>query len=158
MKFKDWIIQAAIGIGAGAAAMYLFDPTRGRARRHKLLDRSGRACRRSGRLLEGIGKHLANRISGIAAGTGAALRNTAISDEQLVGRVRAKLGRLCSHAHAIEVSAQRGRVTLRGPVLASEARRLVHALKRLPGIVKLENQLELFETSAGVPELRNRVV
>jgi osmotically-inducible protein OsmY len=106
--------------------------------------------------VEGIGKHLANRVSGIAAETGAALRHEVIPDEQLVGRVRAKLGRLSSHPHAIEVSARQGCVVLRGPVLAGEASHLLHVLDKLPGVVKLENQLELFESSAGVPELQGR--
>jgi CBS domain-containing protein len=156
IRYKSGVLTAA-GIGVGAALMYMFDPARGRARRSKLFDHAGRACRRSGKIVEGIGKQLANRLSGIAAETGAALRHEMIPDEQLVGRVRAKVGRLSSHPHAIQVSAQNGRVTLRGPVLAGEARHLLHALEKLPGVVELENQLELFETSAGVPELQNGV-
>lgn len=156
MTYRSGVLTAA-GIGMGAALMYWFDPARGRARRRNLLDRAGGACRRSGKLVKGIGKHLANRVSGIAAESSAALHHEVIPDEQLVGRVREKLGRLSSHPHAIEVSALQGRVILRGPVLAGEARHLLHALEKLPGVVKLENQLELFESSAGVPELQNGV-
>ena len=153
MKYCGPALLTAGGIGLGAAAMYLLDPSRGRGRRRKLLDRAHSAYARSGEKVAQIGQDVANRASGLAAEAKSAWCHEPVSDEKLLGRVRAKLGRVTKHPHAIEVTAHEGRVTLRGPILAKEADSVLHAVKRIPGVARVESHLEKHENTAGVPGL-----
>ena len=59
------------------------------------------------------------------------LEDALAGDDVLVERVRAQLGRLVSHPHAIDVEAVNGRVTLRGPILQAEVNRLLRASGRV---------------------------
>jgi osmotically-inducible protein OsmY len=73
-----------------------------------------------------------------------------VTDEKLAARVRARLGRFTSHAHAVKVSAQDGCVTLSGPVLQSELDNVLWAVKKVPGLRDLRCELqprESFETA-----------
>jgi hypothetical protein len=45
-------------------------------------------------------------------------------------------------------------VTLQGPILATEVHGLLHALAKVPGVAKVENQLEKHETPASLPLLQ----
>jgi hypothetical protein len=67
-----------------------------------------------------------------AIGTLGAVRQRVIAhdvpDEILAERVRAALGRVVSHPGSIEVQANAGTVTLRGPILEREVGRALRAL------------------------------
>jgi hypothetical protein len=145
---------AVASMAAGASLMYLFDPARGKSRRRRLVERAQSTAHHAGKFMEGIKRNIINRTRGIAAETKFALQNEPVSDEKLVSRIRAKLGHLTSHPHAIEVSVQSGRVTLRGPILTTEVHGLLRALAKIPGVTNVENQLEMHETPAGVPLLQ----
>ncbi len=54
-----------MGTAIGAAAEYFFDPHRGKARRHQLVDRIGGLSRRTGRRLEREGRYRAGQVRGI---------------------------------------------------------------------------------------------
>jgi hypothetical protein len=77
-----------------------------------------------------------------------------VADEVLVGRVRSKIGRVVSHPSAIEVTADQGRITLRGPVLAREVEDLLAAVSSVQGVADVENRLEAHEQVSGVPGLQ----
>jgi uncharacterized membrane protein len=77
-----------------------------------------------------------------------------VDDEVLVARVRAKLGRLVSHPHAVGALASEGIVRLRGPILTKEAGRLVHAVRRIRGVRDVVDQLECHDTAEHVPSLQ----
>jgi hypothetical protein len=134
------------GVAVGAAAMYLGDPDRGRARRARTRDRLLHAQHSA---QQGIGRavrDLEHRASGLRAELGATVwGEQQVSDEKLVARVRAQLGRLVSHPHAIIVEAQDGRVRLRGPVLSSEVIPLVRRVRATRGVHEVDNQLDVRE-------------
>lgn len=134
--------------------MYLFDPARGKSRRRRLVEQAQSTAHHASKFMEGIERHVIKRAWGIAAETKSALQNRPVPDEKLVSRIRAKLGHLTSHPHAIEVSVESGRVTVRGPILATEVHGLLRALAKVPGASNVENQLEMHETPAGVPLLQ----
>jgi uncharacterized membrane protein len=82
------------------------------------------------------------------------VRHEPVEDDVLTERVRAKLGRLVSHSHAVEVSAANGVVTLKGPILKREAGGLVRAIARVPGVCDVVDQLESHEQAGNVPSLQ----
>jgi gas vesicle protein len=116
MNGRDVVIGAAIG----ATVMFLGDPNGGRRRRALMRDNLVRATRKTRDGLDATARDLTNRASGITAAARGRWADDHVDDGRLIARVRAKLGRVCSHPHAVDVDAQDGTVTLRGPVLASE--------------------------------------
>jgi hypothetical protein len=114
-----------VGIALGAMAIALLDPVHGQRRRAMLRGRfPGRADRR------------------------------ATPDDRLVRRVRATLGRFTTHPKSIHVAATRGRVTLRGAVLAGERADLVAAVRCVDGVDAVDDRLTTYLDSIGVPELQ----
>ena len=77
-----------------------------------------------------------------------------LTDEVLIDRVRSKIGRVVSHAGAVEVAATDGRVTLSGPVLVSEADKLMRGVRLVRGVKDVENQLEVHEQAGDIPALQ----
>jgi uncharacterized membrane protein len=95
-----------------------------------------------------------HRTYGTAATLRSHLSRHPVGDEVLVERVRAKLGRLVSHPHAVGVMASEGVVRLRGPILTKEAKRLIHAVRRIDGVRDVIDQLERHERAGHVPSLQ----
>ena len=156
MKYCGPALLAAGGIGVGAAAMYLLDPARGRGRRQKLLGRAESAYTHSGQLVGRIGEDVANRVSGLVAEAKSAWRHEPVSDEKLLDRVRARLGHVTRHPHAIEVKTHTGRVILSGPILAKEVDRVLHAVKKIPGVVRVESHLEKHVSDASFAKSQSK--
>src|SRR5262249_31799674 len=138
-------VTLAIGLAVGARLMYLLDPDRGRRRRARLRDKIKHRAHKAGDALEVAAADLAHRATGRAAETRARFRREDVSDPVLVGRVRAKLGRVVSHPRAIAVAADQGRVTLSGPILAGEVDDLLSAVAAVRGVREVENRLEMHE-------------
>jgi hypothetical protein len=90
----------------------------------------------------------------VVAEARARITDRVVPDDILVARVRATLGHYCSHPRALDVTAQDGRVTLRGPILAHEADRLVSAVRRVRGVKDVAAELELHDRPNGVPALQ----
>ena len=126
----SWI--ASVGVGAGC--MYLMDPDRGRARRALLHDKAASAYREVRTSVEKAQADLANRAHGLLAQAKSAVQHEPVEEDQLIARVRAKLGRLVSHPHAIEVIARDGEITLSGTVLENEAQHLVSGVGSIHGV------------------------
>jgi hypothetical protein len=114
------------GVGLGAALAYIFDPDRGARRRALVRDKAIR---------------------------GATLTSDAV-DATLVERVRARVGRVCSHPRAIEVDARDGDVTLRGPIMFDEVDDVMSTAAAVPGVCSVVNALEPYESADGVPSLQ----
>jgi uncharacterized membrane protein len=144
-------VAGAMGIGAGA--MYLLDPDRGPRRRALVRDRTAHALRRARSFAEKSRRDLGYRARGLLAELGAIFRHEVVTDDLLVQRVRARMGRAVSHPHAVEVSAADGRVTLRGPVLTGDVRELLSSVTRVPGVVAVDDQLEVHTQDDAVPAL-----
>ena len=149
---------AGVGVGTlvlGAAAMYLLDPERGKARRARVMDQATAVCKRTGRSARQFGQDLRNRTTGAAheARSWASLRGEAVSAEQLLQRVRSEMGHVVSHAGAIQVMTDNhGRVTLHGRVLASESDRLLATVKGVTGVNEVINLLSVKETEQQMTE------
>jgi len=84
-------------------------------------------------------------------------RNEPVDDEALVGRVRAALGRVVSHPHAVEVSASGGHVTLAGPILAHETRALLSCVRSVPGVRGVHDELEVHDNAEHISSLQGGV-
>jgi osmotically-inducible protein OsmY len=143
------------GLGLGAGLMYFLDPERGGRRRAFVRDKAAHATRVGVAALGAAGMDLSNRASGLMAQARGALRSGPVDDGVLVERVRAKLGRLVSHPHAVDVKAIDGCVHLRGPVLQAEVPRLVRAVARVPGVRDVINALDAHPNADGVPALQS---
>lgn len=150
MNSRDFLV----GAGVGAALAYMLDPGGGGRRRALARDKVVRATRKTRDGLDATARDLANRTRGIAAATRGRLGADDVDDGILVERVRAKIGRVCSHPHALDVDARAGDVTLRGPILASEVNRLLAVAGGVRGVKSVANELEPHESADGVPSLQ----
>jgi hypothetical protein len=65
--------------------------------------------------------------------------------------VRAAIQGVCSHPSAIDTSEDGATVTLRGAILRREVDRLLRAVLDVPGVRELENRLEIYDSTEGVP-------
>ena len=149
-------VLMSIGIGVGVGLMYFMDPERGRRRRALVRDRIMHTTHASSDALGAMGRDLAHRAAGMAARARSVLRHGPVDDGVLVERVRAKLGRVVSHPHAIGVDATGGRVRLRGPVLQSELRRLMRAVWTVRGVRDVVNALDARRNAGNIPALQGQ--
>jgi hypothetical protein len=146
---RRWTLVSA---GLGAGLMYLLDPDRGRRRRALLRDKLGHLAHEARRGL-GLATHdLANRSRGVVAETRHRITGGRAPDEVLEERVRARIGHVVSHPHAIRVRASRGRIELTGVILAHELASCIEAVEGVPGVRGLELSLEAHE-SPDIPAL-----
>ena len=142
------------GVALGAGLTYLGDPDRGSRRRSFVRDKVVHGIRRFGDVTDKGIRDMRNRTRGVAAEAWCAVKPERVSDDILVDRVRAKIGRTVSHPSAIEVTAKAGRITLSGPVLESEADDLIDAAYSVRGVLDVESRVEMHRTSENVPGLQ----
>jgi hypothetical protein len=143
----------------GAAAMYLLDPDRGRRRRAIARDKARSTMHQGTQFLAAARSDAQARMQGLRAmarriGTG---RQAPPDDRVLEARVRARLGRVVAHPHAVHVTAEGGHVRLSGPILKSEHAPLVVAVRLVRGVRSVDDRdLVLHESSQGVPSLQGQ--
>ena len=143
------------GAGFGAALMYLFDPDRGSRRRALLRDKFAAAANKVPDAVSATARDLRNRAKGFAAEARSKVSSgKPPSDQQLEARVRSKLGRVVSHPHAIQATANQGQVTLSGPILAHEVSDLLSCIKAVDGVTEVINQLEEHKQAGDIPALQ----
>ena len=143
------------GAAFGAAAMYMLDPDRGRRRRAVARDRTARLVAEAGETLCEASRDLANRASGARARARHWMHGDAqIDDLRLIERVRARLGRVVTHPHAIQVGARDARVTLSGPILAHEVAPLLAVVRAVPGVRDVDEHLVVHAQPGSVPSLQ----
>jgi uncharacterized membrane protein len=148
-------LVGAAGLGAGL--MYFLDPVLGRRRRGLVRDRVITAMARADGLISKTGRDLAHRAAGFAAEASAVVRGRErVSDEVLAQRVRAKIGRYCSHASSLGVSVRRGQVILDGPILAAEVEDVLRAAAAVPGVGNVENRLTVHQRAGNVSGLQGQ--
>lgn len=151
-SFPTLLAAAALG----AAAMYLLDPDKGRRRRAIGRDKLRSAIGRARRFVDGSARDASARLRGARA-LAHRPRQPLPDDLQLIERVRARMGRVVSHPHAIQVGAQGGRVTVSGHVLASEVGPLLDAVRAVWGVDDVEEHLVVHERADHVPSLQGGV-
>jgi osmotically-inducible protein OsmY len=131
--------------------MYLFDPKLGRRRRALARDRIVSSLKGATGV---VGRDARHRLHGTPTRTHSLIRSNDVSDEVLVARVRAGVGRATSHSGAIYVSCSRGIVTLQGAVLKHEHPRVMRAARSAAGIDEVHDELAAYKRSNGIPELQ----
>ncbi len=136
------LFKTLISAGIGAGAMFLFDPDRGRRRRSLAIDKVDSLKHSGSDMLEKATHDLRNRAAGMMARSSAALRIEKVGDELLTARVRAEMGHVTSHPHAIHVTSRDGVVSLSGPVLTEEIPRLLARIRGVRGVRQIRNELE----------------
>jgi uncharacterized membrane protein len=141
------------GLGAGAALMYMTDPDRGRRRRALVRDKAARTVHTTRRAVDKTGRDISNRARGLAAVARTLWGDKYVEDDVIVARVRAKIGRVISHPHAVSVRSERGRLILEGPVLDREYRALLSAAESAAEGMEIDNRLER-HAEADLPALQ----
>lgn len=128
-------LSMAAGAALGAAAMYLFDPNRGKVRRAKLVDQTTHTLKKATHEAAGKAEDLVNRAKGFAARAGAAVVPAGEADDHVIGsRVRSLMGHITHRAHSVESDVKDGIVTLRGILPEAEHRRLVDEVSHISGV------------------------
>jgi osmotically-inducible protein OsmY len=145
---------ALVGVGVGAALMYFFDPDRGKRRRALVRDKVESAGNKAQDYAEKMGRDVRNRAYGVVAETKSILKGEGVTDDVLVDRVRAKLGRYPVHTGAIDVQANDGTVTLTGPILADELPTVLRATKFVRGVKNVDNKLAVYTEGSSEPSLQ----
>jgi len=95
-----------------------------------------------------------NRAHGLLAQAKSAVQHEPVEEDQLIARVRSKLGRLVSHPHAIDVIARDGAITLSGAVLEDEAHELVSGVGSIRGVSSVCDHLLRHRDAASIPTLQ----
>ena len=142
------------GAGIGAGMIYLLDPDCGARRRARLRDTVVHMATLTKRAVDTTSRDALHRTYATAASLRRLVGRDVVDDDVVVERVRAKLGRLVSHPHAVTVAATNGSVTLSGPILKHEVPRLIHAIRRVRGVCDVMDQLDPHEEVANVPALQ----
>lgn len=139
----------------GAVAMYMLDPDKGKRRRALIGDKAYSVVSDTRRALGAASRDAAHRIEGLRARARRLITDAPVPDDlQLIERVRARMGRLVSHPHAIQVGANNGRVTLSGPVLAHEVARLLDAIRSVWGVSTIEDRLVVYDSAESISSLQ----
>jgi uncharacterized membrane protein len=128
------------GLIAGATLMYFLDPRRGRARRKRLIDLVTHVARVERQLVIRGARDAGHRARGVIERL---KPPRAVDEYKLRARIRSELGRVVSHARAIEVVVDRGgQVGLRGPILERESLPALRAVRRIPGVTGIDDHLD----------------
>lgn len=146
-------ILGAFGIGAGL--MYFLDPVRGARRRALARDQIVHSLHALDRIAEKGARDLTCRARGLVAEGRSFFHDDEVPDEVLKARVRSRLGHLVGHPHAIDVTVHRGRVELRGAILANDFDGLVSTLAVVPGTRGVESRLDVYDAPDAVAALQN---
>jgi hypothetical protein len=134
--------RAVCGGVSGAILTYLFDPDRGRHRRAELRDKTVKHVRHVHRRATHLVGDALNRALGTFSEWRARVNPVSVADEVLLERVRAELGHVVRQPRGIEVTVEEGIVRLRGRVLPDEKQAVVAALRHVPGIWALVDDVD----------------
>ena len=134
--------------------MYFLDPNLGRRRRARTRDKVVHAARVVNEGAKVTARDTVHRVQGAWAEARKMFEQEEVTDDVLIGRVRAELGRVVSHPHAIEVAASGGHVTLIGPILSHEVRPLLRAIRRVAGVRGVSDQLTVYSEPGNVSSLQ----
>ena len=136
------VLNLAIGLGVGAIASYFLDQNQRRRRRAIVRDKGVHYWLGTQGMLRTAVRDVEHRVQGVVVGVPRAMESAEVSDDILVERVRSRLGRVCSHPHALGVLAHDGVVTLEGPILEDEVETLLGAVRQVKGCKDVVDALE----------------
>jgi len=146
------MLRLLLASAAGAAVAYFLDPEQGRRRRNVTSDRLAATVRRGSRNLGRTGRYAAAEVYGLSqkARHLTPQEKLAPNDATLSQRVESEVFRNPEIPKGrINVNAEQGVVVLRGEVDRPEQIRSIEAaVRRVPGVVDVENLLHLPDTPA----------
>jgi osmotically-inducible protein OsmY len=135
--------------------MYMLDPKAGRNRRALVRDTARSYWKDTGKAIGQTVRDTQSRARGVIAEAGQRLSGGDVpADAVLESRVRAQIGHVISHARAIGITAHQGRVTLSGPVSASEEGKLLATVEAVPGVTEVVHQLEVHQDTTSISGLQ----
>jgi len=70
-------------------------------------------------------------------------------DDRIADQVKVEVRLLTTHPDQIAVSARDGRVELKGPILRGEVDHLIKAVRAIPGVERLDDDLEMRDVGEG---------
>jgi uncharacterized membrane protein len=143
-----------IGGTLGALAMYFLDPGQGRRRRARAQDQVRHAAKVVNEAGKVTARDTAHRAQGVIANAKKLFQSDDVTDRTLVDRVRAALGRVVSHPHAVEVFVDRGHVDISGPILSEEVRPLLRCVRHVPGVRGVSDHLTVYPDAEGISSLQ----
>jgi osmotically-inducible protein OsmY len=148
-------VVALAGAGIGAGIMYFADPREGTRRRARLREMTVHAVHTLNDVAGMTSRDVQHRVSGLAArALSHVIEEEPPSDDVVVARVRARLGRLVSHPGTIEVTANNGTVTVSGPIFEAEVEQLLEGVGAVAGVKAIENRLEAHRDAGHVSALQ----
>lgn len=140
MKAYRFLLSFLMGVGAGAGAAFFFDPHRGKARRARVRDQGKKLSRDALAAAVDIQKDFANRVRGNVLERLHAAEEEYVSDEVVLERVRSKIGHVAHDPHKIQIHVSDRHVVVSGKVRPHEVNKLVHAIRRVRGVVGVEER------------------
>src|SRR4029079_10025035 len=147
--------KALGALALGAALMYTLDPDKGRRRRAVARDKAYSVLLDAREAVGVTRRDIAHRLDGLRARVDRLVRRRPAPDDlQLIERVRARMGRLVSHPHAIQVGSRAAIFTLSGPILAREAAPLLTSMRNVWGVSEIEDRLVAYEHPENKPRLQ----
>jgi uncharacterized membrane protein len=147
------------GAAVGSGLMYLLDPEKGTRRRALGRDKIVSAAMQSTRAGRGAAVDLSNRTRGWIHEIRSSFSSESVAPEVLVARIWAHVGNATSHPRAITITAEdNGEVRVEGHILSDEADDFIEAVSWVPGVMRVEDQLERHDNPEGVPSLQGGAV
>jgi len=145
--------NAVVGVAAGAAAMYVFDPDRGRRRRSMLRDQSRAVARRhyrqANRVLRGRVLDTEHRLQGAVARARGAGHYHPESEVDLREHLHQVIASLDFPTRDVNVEVVKGVATLRGQLATGDQELIVISeVKKVPGVNQVQSFLHLPGTPA----------
>ncbi len=141
-------------LGIGVGLMYFLDPNRGKRRRALVKDRAVHLSKVANRELGRKAADARNRAQGVWFEAEKLFESETVTNEQLYGRIRAKLGRISLHPHAIRTAVDGGKVTVSGLILATEVEAVIAGITSVSGVKEIENKLQVHETAKHISSLQ----
>ena len=138
----------------GGLLVYFLDPDTGRRRRALVKDRAVNLAKEADLAIGKASRDLSNRARGTVAEARSLLPLGGVSDEVLVEQVRARIGRVVSFPHFVEVSSRDGVINLRGAVLESELKDLLAAVAAIRQVASVRNELRAHKRPQDIPGIQ----
>ncbi|OXI28649.1 transporter [Burkholderia sp. AU16741] len=135
------LLNLAVAVACGAAAMYFLDPSSGRRRRAYLRDKAVAGRHGVADYTNAQVKRAADHARGAIAGLRADWLAGDANDVQVAERVRAAFGRLVGRPRDIDVSVEHGNVCLTGQVEEAERQALIDGVAALQGVHHVEDAM-----------------
>ncbi|MEW5852994.1 MAG: SRPBCC family protein [Myxococcota bacterium] len=142
------------GMGLGAALAYWADTRSGARRRARIKELAIHGTHEAVDAVETTARDLRNRVRGRVHHIKGAMAYEDVPDDILRERVRSRLGHVCSHPGSVDVEVDRGHVVLRGVVLEDEIKRILAAVRHVPGARTIDATLEPHTRPGSEPGLQ----